>query len=63
MPIQYNESSLLFYLFFFIAKLIDVVIPGRASREYPYLNLRFLANPITFFVVIAIGVVLHLMLR
>ncbi len=60
-PIQYNESVILYYIFFVIARIVDVVIPGRRSREYPALNLRFLANPITFTVAMAtILILLHI---
>ena len=46
-PIQYNESTILYYLFYLIAKAIDLITPGK--RRSPWLNLRFLASPFNFF--------------
>jgi hypothetical protein len=60
-PVQYNESSILFYIFYALAKIIDVAIPGK--REQPLLNLRFLANPITLSLVLVVLFVVSLFFK
>jgi hypothetical protein len=55
-PLQYNESAVLYYFWYTFAKIVDIVIPGR--REQPFLNLRFLANPFIFALVMFAMVVI-----
>lgn len=60
-PVQSNEWFILFYFFYSIAWVVDLVTPGK--RESPWLNLRWLANPINFFGLIALCVVIYLVLE
>lgn len=57
-PVQSNEWIILHFLFFSIAKLIDLATPGK--RESPWLNLRWLANPVNFFACVLLVLVLNL---
>lgn len=56
-PIQYHESTLLFYFFYTIARGVDLVIPGR--RKEPLLNLRFLASPLNFFIFLFLIIIVY----
>ena len=59
-PIQYNESTFLYYFFYSIAKAVDVVTPGK--RKTPWLNIRFLASPFYFVLLFLIVLVLKFIL-
>lgn len=60
-PLQYNESIILYYVWYTVAKILDFVIPGK--RQEPILNIRFLANPINFVGTIVLLIVLFLLFK
>lgn len=61
-PLQYNESVILYYLMYGIAKVVDYAIPGHSKRNSPALNIRVLANPVTFGGFMALFIILFLYL-
>jgi hypothetical protein len=50
--VQDNEFIVLFQLVYWVAQRLDRIIPGHSTRVYPCLNIRILANPLVFFVLL-----------